>query len=187
MNSALIKNLKYLNGKIDMSFDSDLAHVYLKEYRKNKDEKILAYINRISQLDQNNNYLKYPFLVGYDTIINNMHNYHLLVPEVLSLEISTLEDLFMFHEILTFMNTMMYDEYDQIRKKYQNALDKYSKENQNPLLDLLIKMSVSMKFVNVSLLGNLSKTKSEDNLITNLNNSFDEVLNKKGMYDIYML
>ena len=116
-----------------------------------------------------------------------MHNYHLLVPEVLSLEISTLEDLFMFHEILTFMNTMMYDEYDQIRKKYQNALDKYSKENQNPLLDLLIKMSVSMKFVNVSLLGNLSKTKSEDNLITNLNNSFDEVLNKKGMYDIYML
>ena len=48
-------------------------------------------------------------------------------------------------------------------------------------------MSVYMKFVNVSLLGNLSKTKSEDNLITNLNNSFDEVLNKKGMYDIYML
>ena len=39
MNSALIKNLKYLNGKIDMSFDADLAHVYLKEYRKNKDEK----------------------------------------------------------------------------------------------------------------------------------------------------
>ena len=48
-------------------------------------------------------------------------------------------------------------------------------------------MSVYMKFVNVSLLDNLSKTKSEDNLITNLNNSFDEVLNKKGMYDIYML
>lgn len=187
MNNTLLNNLKYINNDLELSFDVDLAHVYLKEYKKTNDEKILKYIERIQTMTLKDNYLKYPFLIGHDTIINKMHNYHKLIPEVLNLNINTIEDLYMLYEILTFINTMMYDEYDQIRKKYQACLIQFSKINKSSLLDLLIKLSVSQKFVNVSLLDNLSNLNSDDLLINALHMKIDKILESQGKFDLYML
>lgn len=188
MNKILRVNLQYLlENVVNNEYSESFAHVYLHEYMKNSGEQLLQYLEKIKHSLPENNYIKYPFLVGYDTIINKMHNYHSLIPELLNLEISSIEDLFMFHEILTFINTMMYDEFDQIRKKYQSALETFAQGKECSLLDLLIKMSVSMRFVNVSLLKHLSNAQSDDDLISSLHQKYDDILNEKGMYDIYML
>lgn len=188
MNNVLKNNLEYLlDGVPSTNLDIASVHVYLHEFQNNQNQEIIDRIDKIRHDIKGSNYLVYPFLMGYDTLVNKMHNYHCLVPEIVSLQISSIEDLFMMHEILTFINKMMYDEYDQIRKKYQQTLVDYAKMNSSSLLDLLIKMSVSMKFVNVSLLSLLSKAKTEDQLLNSLHHKYDDILNKKGMYDLYML
>lgn len=188
MNKTLINNLKYtLDTTVENSFDVNNAHIYLHQYSKEQNETTLIYIERIKSMDLSDNYIKYPFLFGYDTIINKMHNYHILVPEIIRYEITSLDDLFMFYEILTFINTMMYDEYDQIRKKFQSSLITFAKRETSAMLDLLIKMAVCKKFVNVSLLNMLSNSSSEDKELSLLNSQLDIELLSRGMYDICAL
>lgn len=188
MNKTLINNLKYaLNIDVENSFDVNNAHVYLHQYSKVQNETALIFVERIKSMNLSDNYIKYPFLFGYDTIINKMHNYHILVPEILQYEITSLDDLYMFYEILTFINTMMYDEYDQIRKMFQSALITFAKFEKSAMLDLLIKMAVCKKFVNVSLLNYLSNLPIEGNEMSLLNSQLDIELLSKGMYDICVL
>lgn len=185
MNKCLKNDLDFLLTNEIPSDDIESSHIYLDLYKKTKDEKYLNKIEEFKDVQTDDVYIKYPFIVGYDTIINKMHNYHQLIPELLQIEIDSLEKLFAFYKILTYLNQEMYDEYNQIRKYFALSIDKiYNKDE--PLFSLLIMMAVSERFIDAKFLKLAVLKTSPCENASKLLRKYDNILIEKGIADVYL-
>ena len=188
LDNALLIDLEYaINKDIVFSDNISYSHVFIERYKISKNNEILSKINKFYENRESaSKYVRIPLEVNYDSVVNNMKNYHIIIPQLLSESYDTIEDLFMLYQISKNIRQEMYDEYDKVRKHFAKELERYIAKDNNILVGVLIKMAVYMRVINVEYLkycnhkdANLGPR--ELRIVLKANEELEKMIDENGM------
>lgn len=175
MNKCLEVNLKFIiDNNVDISnYDLlDSSQVLLKKYLINEDQKSKIILDDIYQKLNQNEYptiQKLPFLMGYDTHFNKMHNFYELISEFKSHMEDSENYLILCFLFADMMNEMMYDEYREIQAIFKSKLDKVLVDQEiNDTLASLIGVGLIKEYLTPKYIDLIKHYQSQNEVFNNL-------------------
>lgn len=188
LDNALLIDLEYeINKDIVFSDNISYSHVFLERYKISKNEETLKMIKKFYENRlYSSKYVRVPLEVNYDSIVDNMKNYHILIPQLLNDKYETIEDLFMLYQISKNVRQEMYDEYDKVRKLFAKSLEAYICSENNILVSVLIKLAVYNRVINVKYLNNCVKSDAnlgnrETRIVAKADEELTKLIEENGM------
>lgn len=193
-DQTLEYDLNNLINPVELNEDEAyyMCHIYLDVYKKTKDSRLLPILNRLNDSSFPSIYAELPYLVGYDSIVNNMKNYHLLIPVITSIKVYELVDLFTIYKCLTYVKEEMYDEFSQVQKKFLAEANKFRKKieksNNQSLekshFDIMIRLAIGDELIEASAIKLVFNEQITDEKIKLINELAFKKLEDKGILEV---